>query len=81
MTERPKELDQVRTDRLYYQQHYQELLRQHPEQWVAIYHHQLVGADADLDALLGGLKETGVPATHAFIDHVTAKDDVFILSA
>jgi len=48
MTEQPTELDQFRTDRQYYQQHYQELLRQHPEQWVAIYHQQLVGADADL---------------------------------
>jgi len=80
VTERPKELAEFRTDRQYYQRHYEDLLREHAEQWVAIYHEQVVGAAADVDDLLSGLTRAGVPTEKAFIEHVTRKDDVFILA-
>ena len=38
-----------------------EIRRRHPDQWVAVYDKQVVGADADLDRLLDDLKALGYP--------------------
>ena len=48
-------------DTLFFNDHHREIRRLHPDQWVAVYDKQVVGADADLYRLLDDLKELGYP--------------------
>jgi hypothetical protein len=63
----------------YYESHYDELLQQFPEQWVAIYKQRVVGSDDDLDRLLQQLKQEGIPIEKALIEDVTAEEEFLIL--
>ena len=68
------ELQRFKKDTAYYQAHYEELLEQYPEQWVAIYDEQVVGASPDFDQLLDDLNTKGVPSGRGLIEHLTSKD-------
>lgn len=78
--ERPAEsLTRFQRDIDFYESHYEELLQQFPEQWIAIYKQRVVGNDTDLDQLLQRLRQEGIPIEKALIEHVTAQEEVFIL--
>ena len=80
--ERPEEsLARFQQDVDYYEFHYEELLQQYPEQWVAILNQTVVGSDTDLDRLLSRLNSEGIPIEKALIEHVTAEEEVLILPA
>lgn len=49
MQEKQAEIRRFHRDVDYYQAHREELLKQYPEQWVAIFNEQVVGADPDYD--------------------------------
>lgn len=72
-------IDRFHQDGQYFDGHYEELLRQYPEQWVAILDEQVVGADLDFEGLLRILEEKNLPLEQTFIDRVTAQTDVLIL--
>jgi hypothetical protein len=74
-----QELDQFSADMAYFDGHRSELLAQHPDRWVAIYQQQVVGSAKQLPQLLAKLERKGIPKGSAFVDYVTAKDDLLIL--
>jgi len=74
-----QELERFTEDMLYFDQHRQELLRQYPEQWVAIYHQQVVGTDKSLKRLVRQLERKGIPTGRAFVEYNTEQEDLLIL--
>ena len=79
--EQGAELRRFSCDVAYYADHREELLAQHPEQWVAIFDQQLVGVAPDPRGLLAALRERRVPAGRALIKHLTRENDVLIFPA
>lgn len=79
MQERQKELQRFQRDIDYYRTHQEELLQQYPDQWVAIFNEQVVGAATDLDQLLGEIKGKGVPIGRSLVEYVTTKAEILIL--
>jgi hypothetical protein len=75
------ELARFGQDVAWFEAHYQELLAQYPEQWVAVLDHHAIGADPDIDQLLHRLHQQGVPLGRVFVDRVTTQEDVLILPA
>ncbi len=74
------ELQRFKRDTAYYEAHYEELLEQYSEQWVAIYNQQVVGASPDFDQLLDDLEARGVPPGKGLIEYLTRKEEIWILS-
>ena len=79
MEDHQAELQQFHRDVEYYRAHWEQLLDQYPEQWVAIFDEQVVGADRDAYRPLANLRERGIPTEKALVKYVTAKDDILIL--
>ena len=73
------DLDRFTRDMLYFDEHREELLRQHPERWVAVYHQQVVGAAKDLERLIRQLERKGIPPGRVFRDYLTDKETLLIL--
>jgi hypothetical protein len=76
-----QELERHRQDAEYFQAHRAELLARYPERWVAIYDQQVVGAAKDHKRLVRQLARKGIPANHAFLEYLTDKEELLILSA
>lgn len=74
-------LQRFHGDAEYFDAHHQEFLDRYPEQWVAVYDRQVVGADADFYTLLDELKAKGVPLEKAVIERVTREEEVWIFAA
>lgn len=81
MKAQQRELERFRRDTAYYERHREELLEQYPEQWVAIFKEQVVGAAPEFDQLLDRLQGRGIPVGQALVEHLTRKDELLILSA
>jgi Family of unknown function (DUF5678) len=81
MHELQAELQRFKRDTQYYEAHREELLTQYPEQWVAIFNQQVVGAAPDFEQLLALLEQSGIPAERTLIEHVTRKEELLILSS
>jgi Family of unknown function (DUF5678) len=79
MHELQAELQRFKRDTQYYEAHREELLTQYPEQWVAIFNQQVVGAAPDFEQLLALLEQSGIPAERTLIEHVTRKEELLIL--
>lgn len=79
MQERQAELRRFHRDVRYYEAHQEELRERFPEEWVAIFNEQLVGANPDLEKLLDQLETNGVPAGRVYTHWVTRKPRVLIL--
>lgn len=77
--EKQAELRRFRRDVMYYEAHREELLKQYPEQWVAFFNEQVVGADLDYERLLDEVEGKGISVGGVFIERLTAKDEVLIL--
>ena len=58
--EKQAELRRFRRDVTYYEAHREELLKQYPEQWVAFFNEQVVGADPDYERLLDEVEGKGI---------------------
>ena len=72
--------DRYRADALFFEAHREELLRQHPEHWVAVYDQRVVGTARELLQLLEQLDRLGLPRGRVFVEFVSAKDDLLILT-
>jgi len=75
-----EDLRQFRRDNEYYEAHYEGFVKSYPDQWVAIFDQQVVGAGPDPDRLIHDLKEKGVPIGMVVVKYLTTKDEVWILS-
>lgn len=73
------ELERFKKDTAYYEAHHEELLGKYPEQWVAIYNQQVVGASSDYEQLLADVEENGVPIERTLFKHLTQKEELWIL--
>ena len=81
MQEKQAELRRFHRDVDYYEVHREELLKQYPEQWVAIFNEQVVGASSDYDQVLDQVQAKRISVGRVFLDRVTAKDELLILRA
>ena len=64
------EMQHFKEDTLFVNDNAREIRRLYPDQWVAVYDKQVIGADADLDRLLDDLKELGYPPGKSLIKRV-----------
>ena len=55
------EMQHFKEDALFFNAHHREILRLYPDQWVAVYDKQVVGADEDFRLLMKDLKALGYP--------------------
>ena len=78
MNEHEAEMAQFHRDSQYYAAHWEELLAQYPEQWVAIYDEQVVGTSTNFKQLLVDLKEAGIPAGWTVITNPVMEQEVLI---
>ena len=72
-----QELQRFHQDVLYVEAHYEQLLKQYPEQWVAIFNQQVVGASPNLEQLLDELQAMGIPPGQGFVEHLTTEDVIW----
>jgi hypothetical protein len=79
MHELQAELQRFKRDTQYYEAHREELLTQYPEQWIAVFNQQVVGAAPDFEQLLAMLEQSDVPVERTLIEHVTRKEELLIL--
>ena len=81
MHELQVELQRFKRDTQYYEAHREELLTQYPDQWVAVFDQQVVGAAPDFEQLLAMLEQSSIPAERVLIEHVTRKEELLILQS
>ncbi len=74
-----QELARFTADMAYVDQHRQELLRQYPDRWVAVYNEHVVGAAKDLKKLIKHLERKGITPGHVYREYLTDKEDLLIL--
>ncbi|MBI4499142.1 MAG: hypothetical protein HY689_14730 [Chloroflexi bacterium] len=78
MTTQDVGLERLKRDMDYFEAHREELLEQYPEQWVAIFHEQVLGAGPDFDRLLDDLQARGIPVGQVLIERVTRHDELLV---
>ena len=74
-----EDLERFTADAVYFDEHREELLEQYPEQWIAIYNKQVVGAAKDPKRLIKQLERRGIAPGHVFREYVSDKDDLLIV--
>jgi hypothetical protein len=74
-------LRRLQKDTRYFEAHQEELLRQYPEQWVAILDQEVLGTASDFEQLLDALKQKGVPLGQVLFKHLTEKEELWVLSS
>ena len=79
MTTAAQVLEQYERDLKYYYAHYDELLAQHPEEWVVIYGERLVGTGEDLPELLDILRDQGIPPERSVVKNPSSEQEIWIL--
>ena len=79
MNEVQAELERFHRDNLYYAEHKEELTRQYPDQWVAIFEEEVVGVGPDLTLLLTDLKSRGIPLGKIALEYLTTQEVIWIL--
>jgi hypothetical protein len=80
-TQVQQEIERFEADGDYVQEHREELLRQHPERWVAVYNLQVVAVARNISTLVRQLKRKGIPPGHAYRAYLTENEPFLILSA
>ncbi len=73
------ELERYHNDALYFEQHRQGFLEQHPDHWIAVYKQQVVGVARGLPQLLKQLDKKGLPRGRVFIERLSTKEEILIL--
>jgi hypothetical protein len=69
-----------RDDALFLDRHRQELLRLYPDQWVAVYHQEVVASARDPRRLRKQLERKGIPPGETYWEHLVGADDILILA-
>lgn len=72
------ELAHFQKDLDYYHAHYCELLERYPDEYVAVYDQEIVGANAQIEELVKDLRERGVPPELAVINHPSSEQETWI---
>jgi hypothetical protein len=74
------EIERYRADALYFEENREELVRQYPDRWIAIYGQRVVGTAKRLPVLVKQLERRGFPRGRVYIERASTKDDMLILS-
>ena len=74
-----KELQRFHRNVEYFQVHREDLLRQHPGEWVAVLDERVVATDPDYERLLKELKANEVPLGKVYIQRAAETDEPLIL--
>ena len=77
-----EELKRFGADADYCEAHYAELLERYPEQWVAIYNQEVVGAAKAIKGLVKQLERKGIRPGRTYRHYLTSvEEDLILLSA
>ena len=76
-----QELERHRNDALYFEERRQELLEQFPDHWIAVYNKEVVATAKRLPQLIRKLDKQGVPRGKVFVEYLSTKDEILILSS
>lgn len=76
-----RNLEHFNRDLDYFANRHEELLRQYPERWVAIYRGQVVDTADDINRLTRRLREKGLDPGHVFCEYLTQHHRELILAA
>lgn len=74
-------LSRYSQDAKFFEAHREDILREHPDEWVAIFDEKIVGASANFNELLDQLQGKGFAAEETFIEYATSRDELLILRA
>lgn len=74
----PDEVMLFDEDNLYFDEHMDELARDFPEEWIAIYHQRVVGHDSSLDRLMDGLVQKNLPVGQIAVRRATRDQLLFL---
>jgi len=77
--EQDKADQRFRKDIEYYEANQEEILRQHPNRWVAVFNQEVVGTAPHLDDLLGQLHDQKLPVGQVFIEYAKPEEEILIL--
>lgn len=72
-------LKRFRADTDYFDEHRHELLERLPEQGVAVYNREIIGAAKDIKGLIRKLERKVVDPGKAYCEYLTEKPEVLIL--
>lgn len=73
------EESQFKEDGKFVRLHFVELVKQYPEQWIAVYRGKVVAADKELQALASKLRLEGFPLSRVVLEYMTEKKVVRVL--
>jgi hypothetical protein len=78
MEESPEEiqrdLDRFQNDAIWLGEHREEFLKKYPEQWVAVYHKELVATARSVKGLVHKLERKGIPPGRVVHDFLTEEE-------
>ena len=72
-------LEQFHEDVIWFMTHRKELATKYPDQWVAVYLEEVVGASEDIYDLMAHLKANNVPIGSTYVDFAATKPKVWII--
>ena len=75
------EFERLHGDVEYLNAHYETLLDDHPEEWVAVYNQEVVGTHAEHRQLLKDLKAKGISLSKVVIQRVTRDPEDWLFAA
>ena len=76
-----KEVERYASDADYFEEHRSELLREHPERWVAVYNHEVIGIAKGIKHLIKQLDRKGIPPAQAYREYLTESQEQLILTS
>jgi hypothetical protein len=76
------DMERYRADALYFDEHHAELLALYPDQWVAVYFREVIGAARDIKHLVTQLERKGIRPGRTYREYVTDQvEDLFLPAA
>ena len=75
------DLERYHADALWFGDHYKELRSLYPDQWVAVYGKEVVGAHEDAELLMTDLNSKNVPIENTYFKFMPSKDEVWAFTA
>ena len=68
------DLERYHADALWFGAHYKELRPLYPDQWVAVYNKEVVGANEDAELLMSDLDSGDVPIENTYFKFISTKN-------
>ncbi len=81
MAQVQREIEHYRADALYLAGHREELLRQYPDRWVAIYDLRVVADAKHLSRLIKQLDRRGFPRGDVVVEYLATDEPLLIVAA